>query len=88
MSYMSNLKCDIDAGVAHEIKELECPRCGNTHDTVYFEEFKNGPLGEWTHWTTCEETHEPILRTFPIPPPFIRAGASLPGPSAVGRRAP
>jgi hypothetical protein len=37
-----------------------CVRCGEDHEGIEPKRFKN-PCGEWTHWTMCPVTNEPIL---------------------------
>lgn len=40
-----------------------CARCEGTHLLLPVRRFGCAPSGEWTHWTTCPATGEPILMT-------------------------
>ncbi len=39
---------------------IKCSRCGHRHQNLHFKRFES-PAGEWTHWSTCPYTREPIL---------------------------
>lgn len=47
-------------GGGEERKTISCPRCGNTHEGLEFNEISN-PDNEFDLWSTCPETGQPVL---------------------------
>ncbi len=46
------------------VNVVQCPRCNGCHDRLRFVAFKNAietAFPEFTHWSVCPTTNEPVL---------------------------